>query len=51
VHPAAGTIATLLKEINHCARKAGIEQLKFSWIHQVKKFHGFTKKLFLWVMK
>jgi len=32
--------------MDHCARRAATELLKFSWIHQVKNFRGFVKKLF-----
>jgi len=40
-----------LKEMDNCARRTATEQLKFSWIHQVKYFHVFAKKLFLRMTK
>jgi len=39
-------IITQLKEMDYCARRAAIEQLKFLWIHKIKNFCGFTKMLF-----
>ena len=38
----------VLKKMDHCARRAATEQLKFLWNQQVKKIVDLQKSYFLW---